>query len=131
MVTKSKLKMGLLGEKPVDFKKQHQKKVAKLARKEKAKKGAVVEEADDGEGWEDEVDDEEEEDLESGEEDEKAMQVGFVLQPGVRLAFCTDSCYRLLWRALTTVIALHRLEWKITMVLISHQRMKRTYPCLI
>lgn len=38
MVNKSKLKMALLHEKPVDFKKEHQKKMAKLARKAKAVK---------------------------------------------------------------------------------------------
>ncbi|KAI9734464.1 MAG: rRNA-processing protein and EBNA1-binding protein ebp2 [Claussenomyces sp. TS43310] len=46
MVNKSKLKMALLNEKPVDFKKQHQKKMTKVARKHKAtkdaKKGAVA-----------------------------------------------------------------------------------------
>jgi hypothetical protein len=38
MVTKSKLKMALLGEKGVDFKKEKQKKLAKKARREKMKK---------------------------------------------------------------------------------------------
>lgn len=69
MVKVSKLKAALLAEKPVDFKKQHQKKVAKLARKEKINKvttkngtkGGEVEVESEGE-WESE--DDEEEDLE-------------------------------------------------------------------
>ena len=38
MVTKSKLKMALVADKSVDFKKEHQKKMAKQARKEQKNK---------------------------------------------------------------------------------------------
>lgn len=56
MVNKSKLKMALLSENPVDFKKEHQKKMARKARKTKSVKlGKKVE----GGEWED-VEDEEE-----------------------------------------------------------------------
>lgn len=87
MVTKSKLKMALAGEKGVDFKKLHQKKVQRAARREKAQKddegkGKMIEEE-----WEDvperndNGDDEdggaalENEEEESADEDE-GMQVG-------------------------------------------------------
>jgi hypothetical protein len=50
MVTKSKLKMALVAEKQTDFKKQHQKKMSKQARKEqKATQPAVVNDDDDEE----------------------------------------------------------------------------------
>lgn len=53
MVTKSKLKMALVAEKGVDFKKLHQKKAQKAARKEKAKKGGEGKEKKTEEEWED------------------------------------------------------------------------------
>jgi rRNA-processing protein EBP2 len=50
MVTKSKLKMALVAEKQVDFKKEHQKKMSKKARKEqKVKKSSVANEDEDDE----------------------------------------------------------------------------------
>jgi rRNA-processing protein EBP2 len=52
MVNKSKLKMALLAENPVDFKKEHQKKMARKARKEKKTKTTPVDE------WEDLTEDE-------------------------------------------------------------------------
>lgn len=50
MVTKSKLKMALVAEKQVDFKKEHQKKMSKKARKEqKIKKPTAAENEDEDE----------------------------------------------------------------------------------
>lgn len=60
MVTKSKLKMALLAEKPVDFKKEHQKKMAKSARKEKKVKAKAMDE------WEDVEEQDEEESVTGG-----------------------------------------------------------------
>lgn len=70
MVAKSKLKMALLHEKPVDFKKEHQKKMARKARKEKTVKlGKKVAGGD----WEDVEGSEEEEDVEAnGPQDDGA-----------------------------------------------------------
>ncbi|KAF7862596.1 hypothetical protein EAF04_007469 [Stromatinia cepivora] len=82
MVTKSKLKMALAADKKIDFSKLHQKKQAKLARKEKAvkreekssKKGKVEQEWED---VEDESGDEEEESAEEGDsEDEEEEEEG-------------------------------------------------------
>jgi len=54
MVTKSKLKMALIAEKQVDFKKEHQKKMAKKARKEQKAKKPVAEEQEGSDEEEDE-----------------------------------------------------------------------------
>lgn len=84
MVTKSKLKMALVAEKGVDFKKANQKKQQKAARKEKSKKAVNGEPKKAEEDWEDidsakddgglEVDEEEGESG-SDEEVEAPMQV--------------------------------------------------------
>lgn len=84
MVNKGKLKMALVAEKQVDFKKEHQKKLAKQARKEHKKKApAPVEEdieMDDAEEDSEEEDEEGlaelmamEQDEESDEEEERAQ----------------------------------------------------------
>jgi rRNA-processing protein EBP2 len=77
MVTKSKLKMALVADKGVDFKKEKQKKLAKLARKEKRSKGLLkddVKEASKLNGAEEEDSEEEDEEglaeLEAMEMDE-------------------------------------------------------------
>lgn len=79
MVTKSRMKMALAAEKNTDFQKLHQKKVAKLARKEQAKKGGeksskkekVEQEREDVEEESKNEEDEDAEEDDSEEEDER------------------------------------------------------------
>ncbi|KAK8041299.1 rRNA processing protein [Apiospora phragmitis] len=81
MVTKSRLKMALAHEKGVDFKKLHQKKVAKQASKKKQKKSGGAAEDSEGEEWEDDEeevkggapidDDEDDDDSEDDDEEER------------------------------------------------------------
>lgn len=59
MVTKSRLKMALAAEKGVDFKKQHQKKLAKDAAKRKAAEAEEVDEEENDEDEDEDVDDSE------------------------------------------------------------------------
>jgi rRNA-processing protein EBP2 len=73
MVNKSKLKMALLHEKPVDFKKEHQKKMARKARKEKVVKGGKQVAGGD---WEDVEGSENEEDVEANGPKEDDASLG-------------------------------------------------------
>ena len=66
MVTKSKLKMALAGEREVDFKKQYQKKAQKVARKEKGKKVGEGKGKKTDEEWEDLPGESDGEDIEYG-----------------------------------------------------------------
>jgi rRNA-processing protein EBP2 len=66
MVTKSKLKMALAAEKGVDFKKLHQKKVQRAARKEKAGKGGEGKGKKTQDEWEDVPEENESDDSEDG-----------------------------------------------------------------
>ncbi|PQE28405.1 rRNA processing ebp2 protein [Rutstroemia sp. NJR-2017a BBW] len=81
MVTKSKLKMALAAEKGTDFKKLHQKKQQKAARKDKVSKGGDAEKVLEKE-WEDveegsEDEDEEEEGSDDEEEENGPTEIDF------------------------------------------------------
>ncbi|KAK7966002.1 uncharacterized protein PG986_000279 [Apiospora aurea] len=87
MVTKSRLKMALAHEKGVDFKKLHQKKVAKQASKKKQSKTGGAAKDGEAEEWEDEeeetkggapIDDEDDED-DSEDDDEEGHDVAAYL----------------------------------------------------
>lgn len=119
MVTKSKLKMALVSDQQVDFKKEHQKKMAKKARKEnKTKKPTAVEQEESG----DEDDEEEDEEgirelMELDEEESGDEHRPTQVRCAKSITQLILIISRLITQALTTAIPPARAASKITMAL--------------
>jgi hypothetical protein len=134
MVTKSKLKMALAAERGVDFKKLHQSKARKVARKEKAKKGGEGKGKKAEEEWEDIPEESDGEDSEDGgavleddeegsEEEYEAMKVG-ISAP----RHPASNNGRLIWRLSMRVTAILP-QARMTKNKMTKTKMTKISPC--